>query len=85
MARVLSSAAHTEERFTVERYFALVGEGVLQPDARVELLEGVIVATSPQNPSHASSMNRAFRALVRAVGTRAVVRGQSPLVTGRAT
>ena len=83
MARVLSSAVRTEERFTVERYFALVDEGVLQPDDRVELLEGVIVAMSPQNPPHATATNRTFRALLRAVGTRAVVRSQSPLVIGR--
>jgi len=34
-------------RFTVEQYFALVDEGVLSPDDRVELLEGVVVARRP--------------------------------------
>ncbi|HVN86074.1 MAG TPA: Uma2 family endonuclease [Candidatus Binatia bacterium] len=83
MAPGLSSAVRADDRFSVERYFALVDEGVLRPDDRVELLEGVIVATSPQNPPHAASTNRALRALLRAVGTRAIVRGQSPLVIGR--
>lgn len=35
------------ERFTVSRYFAVVNQGVLAPDERVGLLEGLIVA-SPQ-------------------------------------
>jgi hypothetical protein len=39
--------------FTVERYFALVDEGVLDPDDRVELLEGVVVSTAPQTRAHA--------------------------------
>jgi len=36
-------------RMTVERYFGLVAAGVLSEDDRVELLEGVVVAMTPQN------------------------------------
>ena len=68
--------------FTVERYFALVDEGVLAPDDRVELLEGVVVAMAPQNTPHASGVARANIALIEAIGRRAVVRTQLSFIAG---
>jgi Uma2 family endonuclease len=70
-------------RLTSERYFALVEEGVLQPGDRVELLEGVVVAMSPQNPAHAAAVRRTDTTLRRVLGGRAVISVQSPLVLGR--
>jgi len=69
-------------QLTVERYFALVDEGVLAPDDRVELLEGVVVSMAPQNTPHASGVARATRALMRAVGEQAVVRTQLSFIAG---
>jgi len=79
----MAHGAPAPSRITSERYLALVDEGVLQPDDRVELLEGVIVAVAPQNPPHASGTDRADDALRAAVGNRAVTRVQQPLVLGR--
>src|SRR5262245_19953782 len=70
-------------RYTVERYFALVDEGVLEPDDRVELLEGVIVAMSPGNPPHDGVVSVVARVLGKAVGDRAAIRCQVTLVLGR--
>ena len=67
-------------RYSVEQYFALVDQGVLSPDDRVELLEGVVVAMSPRDPGHDAAVNRTLYALVRAVGERATVRCQSSLI-----
>jgi len=78
----MTPGAPAETRYTAERYFALVDEGVLRPDDRVELLEGVIVAMSPQNPPHASALHRAYEALRTALATRALVRVQMPLILG---
>ena len=58
-------------RWTTERYLALVESGVLGPDDRVELLEGVIVARAPQNVPHAAGVCRVEQALHRALGDRA--------------
>jgi Uma2 family endonuclease len=69
--------------FTVDRYFALVAEGVLEPDDRVELLEGVIVSMAPLTPPHASGVTRAMYALTEAAGRGAVLRTRLPLVMGR--
>ena len=54
----MPQAAPAETRYTSDRYFQLVDEGLLRPDDRVELLEGVIVAMAPQNPRHASAHGR---------------------------
>jgi Uma2 family endonuclease len=62
--------------YTAEHYFRLVDEGVLEPDDRVELLEGVVVAMAPQNTPHAAGVTRLTKALMKAVGARAVVRIQ---------
>jgi len=78
-ARAEPNAAGT---FTKERYFRLVTEGVLEPDDRVELLEGVVVAMA-QSPGHAVGGDLVAEALRRAVGTRAAVRVQRPFVAGR--
>lgn len=64
------------EGYSAERYFALVEEGLIGPDDKVELLEGLIVAMSPQSPQHASAVWRTTHALEKAVGERALVRSQ---------
>src|SRR6266446_7761345 len=78
----MTQPAQAESKYTSEAYFGLVDGRVLHPDDRVELLEGVIVAISPQNPPHASAIAQVDDALRGAIGKRAVVRVQSPLITG---
>lgn len=68
-----------EGRITRERYWRLVDEGVIDPDDRVELLDGVIVSMSPQNPTHAFVLSVLTRCLDTLVRTTAFVRGQMPL------
>jgi Uma2 family endonuclease len=70
-------------RWTAEQYLRLVDEGVLGPDDRVELLEGVIVSMAPQNVPHAAGVTRATRYLTLAVGERAVVRPQLSFIAGK--
>jgi len=70
-------------RMTVERYFALVDEGLLDPGDRVELLEGMVVAMSPSNPPHATVASLVYRTLSRAIGERAAVRCQLSIILGR--
>ena len=68
--------------FTVEQYFRLVEDGVLGPDDRVELLEGVVVAMAPHDTPHASGISRVTRALMTGIGDRAVVRVQVSFIAG---
>lgn len=67
-------------RRSPSEYFALVEAGVISPDDRVELLEGVIVAMSPQRPQHAATVWKITGLLETHVGERALVRSQMPLV-----
>ena len=76
------AAERSDPRLTSEEYFGLVAKGVLRPDDRVELLEGVVVAMSPQDPPHAAALRRADTALRRALGPHAVISVQSPLALG---
>jgi Uma2 family endonuclease len=76
MSRPAPAARGPAGRYTAAQYLALAEDGTLGPDDRVELLEGVIVAVAPHSPEHASSVTRTFRALLLAVGDRAVVRSQ---------
>jgi Uma2 family endonuclease len=69
-----------DPRFTVDRYLALVDQGVLAEDDRVELLDGVVVAMAPQSPPHAGITHRVAKVLRRAVGERADIRDDKPLV-----
>lgn len=79
----MKPAATGDARYTTTEYFGLVDKGLLQASDRVELLEGVIVAMAPQNPGHASGAYLADTALRAAVGSRAVVRMQLPLVLSK--
>ncbi len=78
----MAQAPQPEPLFTAERYFALVDEGVLQPDDRVELLEGVIVAMPPQSAPHAGYVSLVAHRLGELVGDRATLRSQSSLPLG---
>lgn len=68
--------------FSVSSYFELVERGLLEEDDHVELLEGLIVASPPQGPLHAGVTMAVDAALRRAVGERASIRVQMPLVAG---
>jgi Uma2 family endonuclease len=80
MARPAPSHPAAPTRYTAERYLALLREGALSPDDRVELLEGVIVAMPPRNPPHDGVIGVIARVLGRAIGERAAVRCQLSLV-----
>ena len=84
MSDLAPAVPNESTRMTVERYLGLVESGALGPDDHVELLEGVVVAMTPQNPPHASGVARADEVLRRGLGTMpAHVRPQLSLVLGR--
>jgi Uma2 family endonuclease len=70
--------------FTTDRYFELGECGILAPDDRVELLDGLIVAMPPPTPLHDSAVQRGSYALLRGLGLggTATVRVQSTFLVG---
>jgi len=83
MAQSATPRLRAEPRYTTSRYFALPAEGILTAADRVELLEGLIVAIALESPRHAAGVRCASEALSSAVGARAVLRVQLPLIAGR--
>lgn len=67
------------QKISRDLYDRMVSLGLLD-DARVELLHGTIIETSPNDPSHASPVAELTAILVPAVAKRAHVRIQLPLV-----
>lgn len=66
-------------RLSVADYYRMAEVGILAPDARVELIEGDIIDMAPPGDLHSALVMFINRALVRAVGDRALVLAQDPL------
>ncbi|MFO0928031.1 MAG: Uma2 family endonuclease [Gemmataceae bacterium] len=71
-------------RFSKAEYYRL-GELGFFRGQRVELIEGRLMVSSPQNPAHGSAVCRVGYALQQAFGTGYLVRTQLPLDLGQAT
>jgi Uma2 family endonuclease len=69
-------------RITREHYWRLVETGVIASDDRVELLDGVIVAMSPQSPPHAFVISKLDRVLNTVIEVGMSLRIQMPLEIG---
>lgn len=68
--------------YTAQRYLELGECGILSPDDRVELLDGLIVAMAPASPRHDESVLRVQYALLRRLGLDVLVRVQSSFQIG---
>jgi Uma2 family endonuclease len=69
-------------RITADEYRQMGEAGVLQPDARVELIEGELIDMPPIGTRHAATVERVVHALRHALADRAMVRTQQPSVIG---
>jgi len=76
---VSTAFAFPRRRFTVDQYERMVEAGVIQPDERVELLDGEVVEMPPIGPPHSSRVDRCNAFLGRAFGTDVIMRVQSPM------
>lgn len=66
-------------KFTVDDVMQMVAAGILDEDDRIELIEGDLLAMSPQDPPHASVIQRLTARLIAAFGAGYCVRAQLPL------
>ena len=65
--------------WTVDEYHRMGEVGLLDADARVELIEGEIVEMAPIGDAHAAISNQLNRLLVLAVGERGIVAVGNPV------
>ncbi len=66
-------------RFTVEEYHRMADLGILNPDERVELIAGQIIAMAAKLPTHCAAVKRADRLLRSRLGEGVLLRLQSPI------
>ena len=75
----MDSAVEPRKKFTTDDVLRMVRAGILDEDDRLELIEGELLVVSPQDPIHASAVQRLTRKLVRAYGDAFQVRVQLPI------
>ena len=66
-------------RFTVAEYYRMAEVGILNPDERVELIEGVIVVMPPIGPLHAAGVDISTEVFSQLAPGRFILRIQNPL------
>jgi Uma2 family endonuclease len=69
----------TPRLFTVDEYYKMAEAGILGPDERVELIEGVIVSMPPIGPRHSFTVSRLNLLLVTRLGERMYLVVQGPV------
>jgi Uma2 family endonuclease len=69
-------------RVTVLEFSRMGEAGVLDPDARIELIEGQMIDLPHIAPPHAGRIRRLKLLLIEAIGRRAIVSTQDPILLG---
>ncbi|MFZ0552971.1 MAG: Uma2 family endonuclease [Steroidobacteraceae bacterium] len=72
----------SHRRITVAEYYDMARTGLIEPDARVELIEGDVVRMAPIGDRHGSAVEELDELLHQAVTGRARVRCQMPVRLG---
>ena len=67
-------------RLSVEEYHRMGEVGILQPNERLELIDGVLKQMSPIGSQHAACVSRLMNLLLPPLQGRALVRVQNPIV-----
>jgi Uma2 family endonuclease len=78
--RRVERTGSSADRYSATRYFALAREGLIAPDDRTELLEGIIVSMPPQDPLHAAGVRQLHHVLQRILGLDVVLSSQLPFI-----
>ena len=65
---------------TVEEYNRMAEAGILDPDERVELLDGDLILVPPHGPPHFSTVARMANVLMKRLSARALVTVQLPVI-----
>lgn len=69
-------------RWTIDEFYRMAEVGLLEPDARVELIDGVVVDMAPIGPGHGGHVKRGNRFFTRLLGDRALMSVQDTIRMG---
>ena len=78
------AATLNTRKFTVDEYYRLAEVGILQPDERVELVNGEILLMPLIGPLHAATVDHWTRIFMERASNRYTVRNQNPVRLGGA-
>ncbi|MCB0521527.1 MAG: Uma2 family endonuclease [Saprospiraceae bacterium] len=68
-----------KQLFTIADYYKMADSGILQPEDRLELINGEIIKKSPIKSRHASMVDLLNEMLVVALHKKALIRVQNPV------
>ena len=71
-----------KHRLSVSDYHRMANAGIIARDAHMELIDGEIIEMTPIGSNHAGIVKRLIRLFSMAVGERAIVSAQDPIVLG---
>jgi len=71
-----------QRRISVDEYHRMIEAGILDEDEKVQLIDGMLVAMTPQGQPHAFAIMRLTRLLARALSDDFEVLPQLPLTLG---
>lgn len=77
-----SNKLYTPHQISVVDYQKMAEIGILEMNAKVELIEGEIIDMAPIGSKHASYVNRLTREIVAKVSNAALVSVQNPIILG---
>jgi Uma2 family endonuclease len=66
-------------RLSVQEYHRMAESGILQPDERVELLDGQIIKMAAKGTAHSAAVTRIEKLLRSRLGDRVLLRFQDPI------
>ena len=69
----------TRHKLDVDDFYRMADAGILDPKARVELIDGELIDMAPIGNDHAATVSGLTLALVRACGDLAIVSPQNPV------
>lgn len=76
----MTASAVQLKRWTRREYDRIAEAGILDPDERVQLIEGEIVTMTPQNSPHSAAIGKTEDVLRQVFGSHCWVRVQMPLI-----
>lgn len=83
MATPSADACERLRPISVDEYHRMIDAGILDEDEKVQLIDGMLVAMTPQGRPHAFVIQELNRLLVRALGDDFKVLTQLPLTLGK--
>ena len=79
VTRSLAASPEEQHRLSLDAYRLMIARGILGPDDRVELLDGLLVKKMTKGPRHATATTKLYKRLIRLLPADWTVRQEQPV------